>query len=263
VLPDPLPPGPLPLVLNFHGFLEPPKLQQLLTGMDKEASKRGMIVAYPQGVGLSWNAGSCCGRAQAEKIDDVRYARDLVRELESELCIDKSRVYATGMSNGAIMSYRLACEAADVFAAVAPVDGVEALRECSPRRPVPILAINGTSDLLVRWEGGWFELGPPPETLKRVERARPLRGPALDDRLSARRRALRRCRPLRGRRGVLRHRGRRPYLAGRHGGVLPGQDLERSRRHQRDPRFLPRSPLQPDLLGDGFERFNQIGNMFQ
>ncbi|HEX9577972.1 MAG TPA: hypothetical protein VF993_09480, partial [Myxococcales bacterium] len=85
VLPDPLPPGPLPLVLNFHGLFEPPKLQQLVTGMDAEAGKRGMIVVYPEGVGLSWNAGSCCGRARAEQIDDVRYARDLVRELSREL----------------------------------------------------------------------------------------------------------------------------------------------------------------------------------
>src|SRR5436309_378803 len=124
VLPEPLPQGPMPLVLNFHGLAEPPKLQQLLTGMDPLAARRGMIVAYPEGVGLSWNAGSCCGRAKAERIDDVRYARDLVRELATELCIDRNRVYATGMSNGAIFSYRLACDASDVFAAVAPVAGV-------------------------------------------------------------------------------------------------------------------------------------------
>ncbi len=167
VLPDPLPPGPLPLVLNFHGLFEPPKLQQLVTGMDAEAGKRGMIVVYPEGVGLSWNAGSCCGRARAEQIDDVRYARDLVRELYRELCIDRNRVYATGLSNGALMSYRLACEASDVFAAVAPVAGVEAVPACKPRRAVPVLAFHGTKDLLVRWEGGWFDLGAPRETVQR------------------------------------------------------------------------------------------------
>jgi polyhydroxybutyrate depolymerase len=167
VLPDPIPSGPLPLVLNFHGLFEPPKLQQLLTGMDAEAKKRSMIVAYPEGVGTSWNAGSCCGRAQAEGIDDVRYARNLVTELASELCIDRNRIYATGMSNGAILSYRLACEASDVFAAVAPVDGVEAVPRCAPRRAVPVLAFNGMSDLLVRWDGGWFGLGAPRETVKR------------------------------------------------------------------------------------------------
>src|SRR6266513_1958425 len=153
VLPDPLPQGPLPLVLNFHGLAEPPKLQQLLTGMDAEARKRGMIVAYPEGVGLSWNAGSCCGRAQAEQIDDVRFARDLVRELSRELCIDRNRVYATGMSNGALMSYRLACDASDMFAAVAPVAGVEAVPSCKTRRAVPVLAFHVTGDLLVRGVG--------------------------------------------------------------------------------------------------------------
>jgi polyhydroxybutyrate depolymerase len=126
-----------------------------------------MIVAYPEGVGLSWNAGSCCGRAQAEQIDDVRYARDLVRELSRELCIDRNRLYATGMSNGALMSYRLACEASDLFAAVAPVAGVEAVPGCKPRRAVPVLAFHGTGDFLVPWNGGWFDLGSPRETVRR------------------------------------------------------------------------------------------------
>jgi polyhydroxybutyrate depolymerase len=101
-----------------------------------------------------------------ERVDDVRYLRELVRELESELCIDKNRVYATGMSNGAIMSYRLACEAPDIFAAVAPVDGADAFAACKPKRAVPILAFNGTSDLLVRWEGTWTEdLAPARQTV--------------------------------------------------------------------------------------------------
>src|SRR5262249_19170475 len=106
--------GPAPLVLNIHGLVETAQLQEYYSGMDAKAAERGMMVVYPQGVGNSWNAGNCCGRAVDEQVDDVRFLRELVRELESELCIDRTRIYATGMSNGAILSYRLACEASDV-----------------------------------------------------------------------------------------------------------------------------------------------------
>ena len=161
---------PAPLVLNLHGLVETAQLQQTYSGMDAKAAARGMITVYPQGAGNSWNAGSCCGRAQAEGIDDVRFLRQLVGEIESELCIDRNRVYATGMSNGAMMSYRLACEASDLVAAVAPVDGVEALPRCTPRRPVPVLSLNGTSDILVRWESGRFGLGSALETAANLRR---------------------------------------------------------------------------------------------
>ena len=158
--------GPAPLVLNIHGLIEDPKLHEWYTAMDSAAAARGMALVYPQGVGNSWNAGpACCGRALDEGVDDVRFLRDLVRELEGELCIDRARIYATGLSNGAILSYRLACEASDLFAAVAPVAGAEAVPKCAPKRPVPVLAFHGTSDLLVRWEGGWFGLESPQKAI--------------------------------------------------------------------------------------------------
>jgi polyhydroxybutyrate depolymerase len=165
VVPEGARKGPAPLVLNIHGLVETPQLQEYYSGMDAKAAERGMVVVYPQGVGNSWNAGNCCGRAMDEQIDDVRYLRELVREIESELCIDTTRVYATGMSNGAMMSYRLACEASDIFAAIAPVDGADAFSGCAPKRPVPILAFNGTSDPLVRWEGSWSGLEPGRKTV--------------------------------------------------------------------------------------------------
>lgn len=158
---------PAPLVLNLHGLVETAEMQQYYSGMDPKAAARGMITVYPQGTGNSWNAGACCGHARDERLEDVRYLRDLVRELESELCVDRARIYATGMSNGAIMAYRLACEASDVFAAIAPVAGVEAVPQCSPKRPVPVLAFHGTSDLLVRWDGGWFGLESPQATIQK------------------------------------------------------------------------------------------------
>jgi len=122
--------------------------------MSDTSDQRGFIVAYPQGlrigVGVSWNAGSCCGNTS----DDVGFVRDLVAQLESDYCIDPKRIFATGLSNGAMLSYRLACEASDVFAAVAPVAGAVVVQPCSPSRPVPILAFHGTGDTIVPFNGG-------------------------------------------------------------------------------------------------------------
>jgi polyhydroxybutyrate depolymerase len=165
VVPESARKGPAPLIVNMPGLVETQDLQQYYSGMDAKAAQRGMAVVYPQGVGNSWNAGNCCGRAMDEHVDDVRYLRQLVREIESELCIDRALIYATGMSNGAIMSYRLACDAPDMFAAIAPVAGADALPNCAPKRPVPVLAFNGTSDLLVRWEGSWADLVPAKTTV--------------------------------------------------------------------------------------------------
>lgn len=168
VIPPSASPGPAPLVLNIHGLVENPKVHEWYTAMDEAAAARGMVVVYPQGLGNSWNGGpACCGRAKDEGVDDVRFFRDLVREVESEVCIDRARVYATGMSNGGIMSYRLACDASDLIAAIAPVAAVEAAPSCAPRRPVPVLAFNGTSDLLVTWSGGWFGLESPEASVTR------------------------------------------------------------------------------------------------
>ena len=148
---------PVPLVLNFHGLTQPASLQELLSDLTPLATARGWVVVYPMGVGRSWNAGTCCGKAQAEGVDDVRYVRELVAQLSRELCIDRRRIYATGMSNGGLLSYRLACEASDLITAIAPVAAVEVAERCQPRRPVPVLAFNGTADPLVSYQGskGW------------------------------------------------------------------------------------------------------------
>lgn len=144
------------LVLNFHGFLSAGWQQALLTRMSTESDSRGFIVAYPEGVSASWNAGDCCGTAWSDSVDDVKFVRDLLDRIEADYCIDTKRIYATGMSNGGFFSHRLACEAADRIAAVAPVAGVLGLEplQCQPSRPVPILDFHGTSDPMVPYAGG-------------------------------------------------------------------------------------------------------------
>ncbi|MDH3653476.1 MAG: hypothetical protein OEN21_04355 [Myxococcales bacterium] len=156
-----LPPGydgtsPLPLVLNFHGFTSSGLGQQASSSMDVTADARGFVVAYPNGLDQSWNAGLCCGRSATLDVDDVGFTRAVIEDISSRACIDPSRVYATGMSNGGFFSHRLACEAADVIAAVAPVAGVLGIEEeaCNPARPIPIIHLHGTGDMLVPYDGG-------------------------------------------------------------------------------------------------------------
>ena len=117
------------------------------------AARAGFMVVAPDGVGRAWNAGGCCGTPQARGVDDVKFVRTLVGDLSRRYRIDAARVYATGMSNGAMMSYRLACEAADVFAGVAPVAGT-LFTTCRPSRPVSLLHIHGLADQNVPFEGG-------------------------------------------------------------------------------------------------------------
>jgi polyhydroxybutyrate depolymerase len=145
----------MPVVLNFHGFTSDEKQQQLLSGMNTKSDVAGFIAVHPRGTGvpLSWNAGACCGQASMEGVDDVRFVREMLDRLETELCVDGKRVYATGMSNGGFLSHRLACELSDRIAAVAPVAGVLGVSRCTPPRAVPVMQFHGTLDPLVPYNG--------------------------------------------------------------------------------------------------------------
>ncbi len=144
------------LVLNFHGFSSAGWQEALLTRMSSAADTRGFIVAYPEGVATSWNAGDCCGTAWTDSVDDIAFTKALLDKLESDYCIDPKRVYATGMSNGGFFSHRIGCELANRFAAIAPVAGVLGIPpdQCHPSRPLPIIDFHGTSDPLVPYDGG-------------------------------------------------------------------------------------------------------------
>ena len=154
-----------PLVLSFHGLSSNASQQRLLDGLTALASDFGFIVVHPEGTGAaqSWNAGECCGEAQMSGIDDVRFVDELLDQLSTELCIDASRIYSTGMSNGGFMSYRLACELGDRIAAIAPVAGGVAVQPCLPGRPIPVLHFHGTADTLVPYLG-LPAMGLPPVT---------------------------------------------------------------------------------------------------
>jgi polyhydroxybutyrate depolymerase len=101
----------------------------------------------------SWNAGVCCGEAMETKVDDVALASAIIDELESKLCVDAKRVFATGMSNGGFLSHRLACELSNRIAAIAPVAGVMGVPTCTPSRAVSVMQFHGTYDALVPYDG--------------------------------------------------------------------------------------------------------------
>jgi len=154
---------PAPLVLAFHGggghaeyMADDEKY-----GLQKKADEAGFVVAFPNGYSklpggkfATWNAGGCCGDARDKNIDDVGFARAVVTALQARYRIDAARVFATGMSNGGMLSHRLACEAADVFRAVASVAGTDATANCTPGRPVSVLHIHARDDDHVLFNGG-------------------------------------------------------------------------------------------------------------
>ncbi|MBL4686644.1 MAG: prolyl oligopeptidase family serine peptidase [Nannocystaceae bacterium] len=144
-----------PLVLNFHGLLGAAAQQSGLSQFNLVAEPRGMVVAYPTGIGQSFNAGACCGDASSDGVDDVGFARALVQQVSEQLCIDPARVYVTGMSNGGHMAHLLACEAADIFAAAASVTGVLTVppQLCNASRPISVMDFHGSSDPIVPFGG--------------------------------------------------------------------------------------------------------------
>lgn len=152
--PDPAQPGAArPLLLAYHGWGGDPEQLERTTNLTAAAIARGFVVVRPLGVGRSFNAGTCCGDAIDAAIDDVGFARALVATIASETCIDRRRVFVTGFSNGGFLSHRLACEAADVFAAVASVGGTFGIDTCAPSRPVSVLQIHGKIDGIVKFGG--------------------------------------------------------------------------------------------------------------
>lgn len=150
----------LPAVLVFHGGGGTPEGMRSSSGFNDIADKYGFIAVYPAGSSrfgnrlLTWNAGNCCGYAQKQQIDDVAFVAGMIGQLIKDYHIDPRRIYATGHSNGAQMSYRLACELSGRIAAIAPVAGQIQIPSCSPKRPVPVLHIHGTADKCALYEGG-------------------------------------------------------------------------------------------------------------
>jgi len=152
--------NPVPVVMDFHGFLLNGAGQAAFSGWNVLADREKFIVVYPDGIEASWNVDdTCCGTAGSEKVDDVGFVRALIEQLVEQTCVDRKRVYASGLSNGGGFAHRLGCDAADVIAAIAPVATDLRTQPCSPQRPISVMAFRGMSDSLEPYEGG--VVGPP------------------------------------------------------------------------------------------------------
>ena len=149
-IPDRLAPDPA-LVVFLHGGFGSAAQAEATYGWDQLADRDGIIVAYPQGNGVAWNAGDCCGAPARDGTDDVAFISAVTAELQTEFEVTPARTFATGMSNGAMMAYRMACDAA-VFAAIAPVAGT-IVTACADPAPVSVLHIHGLDDERVRFDG--------------------------------------------------------------------------------------------------------------
>jgi polyhydroxybutyrate depolymerase len=148
-----------PLVFVLHGGGGSGAKVARLTGFSRLADSTGIIVVYPDAVNHHWNDGRKVRhfRSQRENVDDVGLVSALIDRLVKDLNADPQQVYVTGISNGGMMCHRLACEMSDKIAAIAPVAAAlpEPLADsCNPARPVSVLAINGTEDPLVSYQGG-------------------------------------------------------------------------------------------------------------
>lgn len=153
----------VPMVVALHGgggnmhYQANDEHYQLIS----KSEQAGFIAVFPNGYSrlpkgklATWNAGICCGKARDAQIDDVGFIKALVADIKTKANINPSRIYATGMSNGGMMAYRLACELSDTFSAIASVTGTDGTEQCTPSKPVSILHIHALDDDHVLFNGG-------------------------------------------------------------------------------------------------------------
>ena len=152
-----------PLIVALHGGGGDMEIQSqeeyyhLISKSDQE----GFVIVFPNGYSqfpsgklATWNAGKCCGEARDKKIDDVSFIKEVIKKTSLLLNIAQNKIFAIGMSNGGMMAYRLACEASEIFKAIASVAGTDNTIECPVKKPISILHIHAKNDDHVLYDGG-------------------------------------------------------------------------------------------------------------
>jgi pimeloyl-ACP methyl ester carboxylesterase len=140
------------LLLMLHGWHLTPSKTEAATGLDAVGDKNGLIVAYGSGIGSSWNAGTCCGLAAADHVDDVQYVIDAIQAIEVAYPVVTDDVVVAGFSNGGMLALEAACDRPDVIHAAASVAGT--LTTSCPH-PTRLLHIHGLEDHTVPYDGGY------------------------------------------------------------------------------------------------------------
>ena len=169
------PDGQTPLVLVLGGVGNSAENMVSATEFDRSASVNNFVAVYPEGLDLTWNAGFCCASAMTRGVDDVDFLSRLIDQIVIDYGVDPTRVYATGVSAGAMMAYRLGCEVPGSIAGIGSVAGAMILEQCQPDEGVPVIEIHGTEDQLVPYDGGLIRPEgvanqPAPATLAVAER---------------------------------------------------------------------------------------------
>lgn len=147
-------PSSAPLVVVLHGATGTARFTEVGSGFNDKAARDGFIVAYPDGIGHTWNARGCCGTAYRTGVDDVGFLTAMIGAIDG---VDRRRVYVAGFSNGGVMAYTLAC-ATDVVAGIGTVAATQVGR-CDTPRPTSVMAINGTADEVVGFDNGEINAG--------------------------------------------------------------------------------------------------------
>jgi polyhydroxybutyrate depolymerase len=153
---------PMPLVVLLHGLGASGAIQEAYFQFQPLAEQRGFLYVHPDGTlnvinRLSWNAtNACCGFGAS--VDDSAYLTALVQNVQANYNVDPKRIFFAGHSNGGFMSYRMACDHADMVAAIASLAGAtwDDTTKCDPSEPVSVLQIHGTADGTISFEGGQF-----------------------------------------------------------------------------------------------------------
>lgn len=142
---------PLPVVIQIHGLSQPHTTLDGITGYEKLAATEGFILLTPSGRTDPlpfWAA------TTSPDNPDLAFLNSMLDAVEEGLCVDEARIYSTGISNGGLMSFVLACTMSDRIAAIAPVSGVVVPGDCNPGRAVPTIAFYGDADTVLPFEGG-------------------------------------------------------------------------------------------------------------
>ena len=148
---------PVPVVIVLHGAGLNASIMAMLCGMNKKSDSEGFIAVYPNGTGVgifqTFNSGGFMGPLADKQPNDVKFIAAVLDDLGKRVKVDAKRVYATGLSNGGMMCYRLASEMSERIAAIAPVSGTMGIDLPRPRRKIPVLHIHGTADRIVPYAG--------------------------------------------------------------------------------------------------------------
>ncbi len=143
----------LALVVVLHGGFGTGAQAESAYGWDEQADRHHFVVTYPDGIDRAWSVGGgCCGRPADEGVDDAGFIEAMVAAISRDLPIDPGRVFATGISNGGLLAYRLGCDTG-ILAAIGPV-AATLLGDCPAPHRLSIIHVHGTADHNIPYPGG-------------------------------------------------------------------------------------------------------------